>query len=180
MIRLVCPECGTGKHANCNGISDMTDDNQEIQCWCRKAEHSEVILKEMVETYEQRKQAHTMLNLFVSPDPEYPEDFVYMELPQLEPPAPPNDPGIRADSFPELVEEGVPKMRFIPNDDFSGVIKDLYDVEVQNSKGEWVPMVPVALHIFMGVHRCLCGSLRLGSKRYQEHYAYAHILGMED
>lgn len=36
-----CPECYQGKHTNCNGFADLTDDNRPITCSCWLADHPE-------------------------------------------------------------------------------------------------------------------------------------------
>lgn len=56
-------------------------------------------------------------------------------------------------------------------------------IQVQNDRGEWVPVAPLPfplLPLFLKRFRCGCGKVRWTKKRYYEHYAYAHILGMED
>lgn len=91
---------------------------------------------------------------------------------------PPADPGILDEAFPELSEE--PQKYNHRKRPDAEVIRELYDVEIQNNLGEWVPVVPLPLDQAAGMHQCLCGTWRFGKMRYQEHYAYAHILGMED
>ena len=91
---------------------------------------------------------------------------------------PPNDPGLRAESFPELYDgPWGPSYRLRPD---AEILNDLQDVEILNSNGEWVPAVPMGIQRGMGVVQCHCGKYRLGNQRYMEHYAYAHILGMAD
>jgi hypothetical protein len=52
-------------------------------------------------------------------------------------------------------------------------------VSTQNKRGEWVPAVPGP---YLGVRKkCwACGEKFWTLDGYQGHYAYAHILGMED
>lgn len=151
-IPLICPECYQGKHWNCNGVGNVTDTDAELSCECVTGEHSS------------RPNAPAV-------EPELFTQTVYVV------PPPENDPSILADAFPELVDDGYFNVRLKPN---RKVIKDLLDVEVENDNGEWVPMVPAPMWYFLWLNRCLCGKYRLGTKRYQEHYAYAHILGMDD
>jgi len=90
---------------------------------------------------------------------------------------PENDPGILAEAFPEVVEDRYFNVRMKPN---RAIIQDLLDVEVENDNGDWVPLVPAPFASYLWLNRCLCGKFRLGIMRYQEHYAYAHILGMDE
>lgn len=91
---------------------------------------------------------------------------------------PENDPGIWNEAFPEMDDDwrfGA-KVRLHPD---ATVIEGLIDLQVENPQGEWVPIVPLPLHQFFGIVTCLCGKRRVGIQRYQEHYAYAHILGWD-
>lgn len=38
MVRY-CPECKAGKHKNCNGIADIDDQDNFLECDCDKDEH---------------------------------------------------------------------------------------------------------------------------------------------
>lgn len=50
--------------------------------------------------------------------------------------------------------------------------------QTTNKRGDWVPSIPVP---FYGRRKhCRCGRRFWTEQRYREHYAYAHILGMED
>ena len=147
----ICPECQTGKHGNCDGIGDITDDGL-VACKCTEGDHPH-------------------RNHFFIDEPEM---ILDVDVPAI---TPENDPGIWDEAFPELVsKEWVRDIRLAPN---TKIITDLLDVEVVNSEGEWVPIVPMPLRVKFGITRCLCGARRIGMIRYQEHYAYAHILGME-
>lgn len=94
-----------------------------------------------------------------------------MELPE-------NDPGILAEAFPELVEDS-PALNFRAHPD-RGLIQDLMDLEVQNHQGVWVPIVPLPIKLLFWRRQCHCGRKFFTNRRYQEHYAYGHIMGMED
>lgn len=130
--KLLCPECVTGKHENCDGIADYKDDNSTDRCECVLG-------------------LHPYRRAIVVPEP-----IIAREVP-----APPEGLRLRSDYNP-------------------GNMMTLSDVEIQNSRGDWVPAVPLPFFHWFKIMECHCGKLRLGMKRYQEHYAYAHILGMED
>lgn len=151
----ICPECLTGKHQNCNGVGGVAADGEIlIACTCVIAPHP--------------ARTHFW--------PVDPPMIMDVDQPVLD--GPPDEGSIWGDAFPELTEaDEIASVRLRPQ---SEVIRDLRDLEVLNSKGEWVPIVPMALHEFFGIITCLCGKRRFGEMRYQEHYAYAHILGMED
>lgn len=148
-----CPECQVGKHQNCNGVGGVAAQGELlIKCACVDGEHP-------ARTY-------------------FLDSKMFQEEVQPILNGPPDEGSIWGDAFPELTEaDEIASVRLRPQ---SEVIRDLRDLEVLNSKGEWVPIVPMALHEFFGIITCLCGKRRFGEMRYQEHYAYAHILGMED
>lgn len=50
--------------------------------------------------------------------------------------------------------------------------------ETQNSRGQWVPAIPEPLYLPLGV-RCDCGKRLRNRRRYREHYALTHILGLD-
>ena len=148
----ICPECFQGKHGNCDGTAYLIGAGEIVDCECLEG-------------------THPLRPVEVDPL----EDF-WLEIPSE---VPPNEPGIWTEAFPDIEDEDQPTVRV----NFKGhtdVIRDLYDVEIQNDKGVWVPIVPMPARSFLGVKTCLCGKNRTGNKRYQEHYAYAHIMGMED
>lgn len=195
-----CPECKEGKHQNCNGIANVDNYFNPIPCMCL-AEGGHPSRKPIVDskgnvlfnwsggymfTYDATLDVVRYLDPLpemrtddYSPDPQ-PGTITTMNAVSAYPEEGFPDPGIRADSFPELVTDGevyIPKHRLRPD---ATVIDDLYDVEVQNADGNWVPIVAQPLISYLFVHRCLCGKYRLGKVRYQEHYAYSHIMGMEN
>ena len=47
----------------------------------------------------------------------------------------------------------------------------------RNSRGEWVPAIPLPYRLAFGRRRCECGRKFLGDEAYRGHYAYRHILG---
>lgn len=145
---LICPECQTGKHQNCDGVAAIGDISEPLPCACT------------VGTHPIRKS-----NIYNS------SGLVGLV-------APPNDPGVLAAAFPELgfEEDWITPYRLKPDKE---IITDLLDVEIQNKEGVWVPAVPLPHFSWFGIRKCHCGKRRLGLKRYQEHYAYAHILGMD-
>lgn len=49
----------------------------------------------------------------------------------------------------------------------------------QNSRGEWVPAIPEPYFVMFGWVKCSCGSKFRGRSRYREHFALAHILGLD-
>lgn len=53
----------------------------------------------------------------------------------------------------------------------------------QNARGEWVPAIPLPFFFWLGLPytQCTCGAKFIGPRsralrRYEEHYALAHIL----
>lgn len=60
------------------------------------------------------------------------------------------------------------------------------EVHQQNKRGQYVPSIPLPFYLPLSV-RCGCGKkfsylhpFGLSAvERYREHYAYAHILGLE-
>lgn len=204
-----CPECATGKHQNCDGVAGMGDLDEELLCNCKVAEHprrrvgvkeDQSVSEDGLWALSQRIDINTRQILenewiarpaypAVMVDPMYNIDAPGVEsglVPnsadvELPPPAPENDPGVSATSFPELTPEAdegdwQSNYRIKPDRE---ILRDLMDVEILNEYGVWVPAVPLPIFRWFGVCQCHCGKRRLGKKRYQEHYAYAHILGME-
>ena len=49
----------------------------------------------------------------------------------------------------------------------------------QNSRGEWVPAIPEPYFLAWGRVRCDCGERFRNRLRYREHFALAHVLGMD-
>lgn len=49
----------------------------------------------------------------------------------------------------------------------------------QNDRGEWVPAIPEPYFLMFGWVKCSCGSKFRGRSRYREHFALAHILGLD-
>jgi hypothetical protein len=43
----------------------------------------------------------------------------------------------------------------------------------------WVPAIPEPFFLAFGRTRCDCGSTFWGRQRYREHYALAHVLGVQ-
>lgn len=56
-------------------------------------------------------------------------------------------------------------------------VKPLQGTSMQNKRGEWVPAIPEPYYAFF-VHTCDCGKGFWSRERYEEHYAYKHILGL--
>lgn len=165
---VICPECEQGKHSNCDGVGNITDANEALACRCALFGDALMIPKgpHSLSAISRARELHRMEL----------EDLENAKLKILT--GPPDEGTILAAAFPELEsDEWMPNIRVKP--DAVGLLKDLYDIEIQNPEGIWVPAVALPLHVFMGFHRCICGATRFGAKRYQEHYAYAHILGME-
>ena len=48
----------------------------------------------------------------------------------------------------------------------------------QNERGEWMPAIPEPYFLVFGRARCDCGAKFRNRRRYREHYAFAHILGL--
>lgn len=53
--------------------------------------------------------------------------------------------------------------------------------QMKNQRGEWVPAIPEPLYIgkvpFGQVRvQCSCGRKFTGRRKYEEHYAYSHIV----
>lgn len=48
----------------------------------------------------------------------------------------------------------------------------------QNLRGEWVPLIPRPLRALLW-HQCGCGERFISRRRYQGHYALAHILALD-
>lgn len=48
--------------------------------------------------------------------------------------------------------------------------------ETQNSKGQWVPSIPLPYYLAFGRVRCDCGSKFRNEDIYKGHYALRHIL----
>lgn len=89
---------------------------------------------------------------------------------------PPDEGSIWGEAFPELVDDHYDIARLAPQRE---LITDLMDVEVMNSDGEWVPMIPLPLYLPFWLKQCHCGKRFWTKQSYMEHYAYRHILGME-
>lgn len=49
----------------------------------------------------------------------------------------------------------------------------------QNRRGDWVPAIPLPYFLGLGRVRCDCGDRFLGGRRYREHYALVHVLGLD-
>ncbi len=56
----------------------------------------------------------------------------------------------------------------------------LADVSTQNSKGQWVPAIPLPLFTWPHRHRCTCKRTFWTMNGYRGHYALAHILDPEE
>lgn len=148
---VICAKCLAGKHGDCNGIGGMGAGGELlIKCGCSRVEH---------------------------PNRSYfGEELKHPKLFEFE--VPPNEPGLEEAAFPELFFDKGRGIRVKPD---VTIIRDLMDVQVQNKNGEWVPAVPTPIFGAFGKRvRCYCKKWYPNTKRYQEHYAYAHILGMED
>ena len=171
----ICPECQAGKHDNCDGIGGVEGEiNNPLPCMCSEAFHPRQ--RAIVDST-----GHPIWDsvegvmLLVGPSTEV---RFHEPVPQDIPGTPPDDdPGIWGAAFPELVGNEPITKRLRPD---VSVIRNLSDVEILNPTGEWVPVVPYPVYQFGFIKQCLCGKYRVGTIRYQEHYAYAHILGMDD
>lgn len=55
------------------------------------------------------------------------------------------------------------------------------DNSMQNARGDWVPAIPEPMWVGFRLRRaeCTCGKKFSNRDGYRDHYAYAHILGME-
>lgn len=153
----ICPECQAGKHTNCDGIGNVSNELMPIACRCENGEHP--------------NRSYFFL--------EHPP--IIMDVDASVEDEPENDPGINADAFSELFDEATDweaPFRVRPE---ASVIEDLFDVQVQNPDGNWVPAVPMPIFLrpfWLKRVQCHCGRKLWNRQRYQEHYAYAHILGM--
>lgn len=49
----------------------------------------------------------------------------------------------------------------------------------KNKYGEWVPCIEEPYFLSFGRCKCRCGKVTWGRKRYREHYALEHILGLD-
>ena len=56
---------------------------------------------------------------------------------------------------------------------------------VQNRRGEWVPAIPLPYFLTENARpfrwntvRCECGAAFHSQRRYREHYALVHVLGL--
>jgi len=52
-------------------------------------------------------------------------------------------------------------------------------VNVQNSKGLWVPAIPLPWFLMFHRYRCKCGKVFFKGASYRGHYALTHILDLE-
>lgn len=50
--------------------------------------------------------------------------------------------------------------------------------QTQNERGEWVPAIPLPYFLAFGRVRCDCGERFRDQRRYREHYALTHVLGL--
>lgn len=48
----------------------------------------------------------------------------------------------------------------------------------QNDRGEWVPAIPLPMFLGFGRVQCDCGKRVFGRRRYREHFALSHVLGI--
>lgn len=55
-----------------------------------------------------------------------------------------------------------------------------YEIQAQNSRGQWVPAIPLPYFAAFHRRRCECGQSFWTTRGYHGHYAYAHVLGMEE
>lgn len=55
------------------------------------------------------------------------------------------------------------------------------DVQVCNKRGQYVPATPKPLYVGWRLKKCQCdcGEVFKNEREYRSHYAYVHILGME-
>jgi hypothetical protein len=49
----------------------------------------------------------------------------------------------------------------------------------QNKYGEWVPAIEEPYFLPFGRTKCRCGKTFWGRRRYREHYALEHVMGLE-
>lgn len=54
------------------------------------------------------------------------------------------------------------------------------EVRTQNTRGEWVPSIPLPFYGRGNRCTCQCNRRFKGDEAYQGHYALVHILGMPD
>jgi hypothetical protein len=205
VIRYVCPECISGKCNNCNGIANIDNDNNPVACYCKSNPHpnrlshadrayydvdageSSVLILQPREDLGRREtdggtwvisQTFNMTTRQIIEEewvalPGFPANVGGFKLPGT----PSADPG----EVSLFIEDGNitgEDIRLRPD---AQIVKDfLMDVQVRNPKGEWVPAVPMPIFLWFGRCQCHCGKKRWTRVSYMEHYAYAHILGMED
>lgn len=169
----ICPDCREGKHHNCNGVGNVDAANNPIPCLCTVGDH--IHRKPIVDPQGRVLFDWDGNHYFKVDDSTGVVDFATRE--EVEEAL--NQASAEL-SFPELSDEDLPwdyNFRIKPDKE---ILKDLMDVEVMNPAGVWVPAVPLPIHLLFGVKQCHCGKRRIGLTRYQEHYAYAHILGMAE
>lgn len=53
-------------------------------------------------------------------------------------------------------------------------------VRALNGRGEWVTAIPEPYFLSFGRVRCDCERKFRGRDRYRDHFAYAHVLGMDE
>jgi len=145
----MCSDCKNNYHESCDGMNDVSEFGLWNTCDCQNQTHP--------------NRAHIFHGLVGSKMPAN---------------LPPNEPGIWGEAFPDLEDDNSDISQLVRMSPTVTVIADLSDVEVKNANGEWTPIVPMPFRSTWGVHVCLCGEVRLGRIRYQEHYAYAHIMNM--
>lgn len=176
---VICPECVQGKHSNCDGIGDIDRFNNPVNCTCKDGAHPHrrpVVDTQGAVLFDWDEEQNVVSHV--------PESHNNL-LPPLDfdkPPfVPPIEPGIEEAAFPELFDPtDVTKDREFRVRPDADLLRDLSDLEIMNPQGVWVPAVPMPIDLGLNFFQCNCGKWRFGKKRYQEHYAYAHILGMED
>lgn len=57
--------------------------------------------------------------------------------------------------------------------------KQLMQNSCQNKFGEWVPSIELPYYLAFGRCRCRCGKVLWSEKRYREHYALEHVMGLD-
>jgi len=58
-------------------------------------------------------------------------------------------------------------------------IEGFQTMQAQNKYGEWVPAIEEPYFLAFNRCKCRCGEVLWGRKRYREHYALTHILGLD-
>jgi hypothetical protein len=201
VAQFMCPECIQGKCVNCDGVAGIGDDDFPVACHCKANAHplrKHYIVVGYDENGEIQKELEPREDLSIKTEgggqwaiaqsiDTKTRQILSEEWVPL--PAFPSGTGFKLPGTPDADPGEV--ALFIEDGNITGdgirlrpdaqIVKDfLMDVQVLNTKGEWVPAVPLPIFLWFGRCQCHCGVKRKNRVSYMEHFAYAHILGMAD